>query len=114
MPRPDNENGSKRLLRLFNERDFSDGEPLKGITGSRCKMRFHAEIPHDVSKEGYMKKVRINLTVDWDKSVVDATKAKEIKEGIISELTDFANDAFAELNPSDIKIRFLRDKKKTK
>jgi hypothetical protein len=57
-----------------------------------------------------MKKVRVNLTVDWDKSVVDATKANEIKAGIIDELTAIATDAFGELNPSDIKIRFLRTK----
>lgn len=57
-----------------------------------------------------MKKVRVNLTVDWDKSVVDATKANEIKQGIISELEAIATEAFADLNPSDIKIRFLRTK----
>ena len=61
-----------------------------------------------------MKKVRVNLTVDWDKSVVDATKANEIKEGIISELEAIATEAFADLNPTDIKIRFLRPKKTTK
>ena len=61
-----------------------------------------------------MKKVRVNLTVDWDKSVVDATKATEIKKGIVAELEAIATEAFVELNPSDIKIRFLRPSKKTK
>jgi phenylpyruvate tautomerase PptA (4-oxalocrotonate tautomerase family) len=61
-----------------------------------------------------MKKVRVNVTVDWTKSVIDATKPKEIKEGIIDELTDVVNDAFGEMNPSDIKIRFLREAKKRK
>ena len=58
-----------------------------------------------------MKNVRVNVTVDWDKSVLDATKKNEIKAGIQSELTDLVNEAFAELNPRDIKIRFLRESK---
>jgi len=61
-----------------------------------------------------MKKVRVNLTVDWDKSVVDTTKANEIKDSIIAELEAIATEAFADLNPTDIKIRFLRPKKTTK
>lgn len=61
-----------------------------------------------------MKKVRVNLTVDWDKSVVDATKAKEIKAGIISELESVATEAFADFNPTDVKIRFLRPKQTNK
>jgi hypothetical protein len=55
-----------------------------------------------------MKKVRVNLTIDWDKSVIDATKKSEIKDGIIDEVTDIAITAFADYNPSDVKIRFLR------
>jgi hypothetical protein len=35
-----------------------------------------------------MKKIRVNLTIDWDKSVVDATKKSEIKNGIIDEVSD--------------------------
>lgn len=58
-----------------------------------------------------MKKVRVNLTVDWNKSIVDATKKSEIKDGIVDELTDVALDAFSDYNPSDIKIRFLRQGK---
>jgi hypothetical protein len=79
-------------------------------------MSLHAESPRDVTvgRQISMKKVRVNLTVDWDKSVVDATKANEIKEGIIAELEAIATEAFADLNPSDIKIRFLRPAKKTK
>ena len=64
--------------------------------------------------EAIMKKVRVNVTVDWTKSVIDATKKSEIKHGIISELTEVVNDAFGELNPSDVKIRFLREKSKTR
>lgn len=55
-----------------------------------------------------MKKVRVNLTVDYDKSVVDATKKSEIKDGIVDELTEVALEAFSDYKPSDIKIRFLR------
>lgn len=61
-----------------------------------------------------MKKVRVNLTVDWDKSVVDTAKESEIKEQIIAELEATAVEAFADLNPTDVKIRFLRPKKATK
>lgn len=61
-----------------------------------------------------MKKVRVNLTVDWDKSVVDTAKESEIKEQIIAELEATAVEAFADLNPTDVKIRFLRPKKTTK
>lgn len=58
-----------------------------------------------------MRKVRVNLTVDYNKSVVDATKKSEIKDGIVDELTDVALDAFSDYNPSDVKIRFLRNNK---
>jgi hypothetical protein len=58
-----------------------------------------------------MKKIRVNLTIDWDKSVVDATKKSEIKNGIIDEVSGIAEEAFSDFNPSDIKIRFLRSKK---
>ena len=57
-----------------------------------------------------MKKIRVNVTIDWDKSVVDATKKSEIKNGIIDEVSGIAEEAFADYNPSDIKIRFLRSK----
>lgn len=56
-----------------------------------------------------MRKVRIYLTLDWDsKSVVESTKAKEVKADITNELTALATDLFAEHNPADIKVRFLR------
>jgi hypothetical protein len=58
-----------------------------------------------------MKKIRVNLTIDWDKSVIDATKKSEVKDGIIDEVNEIATTAFADFNPSDIKVRFLRSKK---
>jgi hypothetical protein len=58
-----------------------------------------------------MKKIRVNLTIDWDKSVIDATKKSEVKDGIIDEVSEIATTAFADFNPSDIKVRFLRSKK---
>lgn len=56
-----------------------------------------------------MKKVRVNVTIDWNKKVLDATKPSEIKAGIVDELTEIVTETFAENNPSDIKIRFLRN-----
>lgn len=57
-----------------------------------------------------MKKIRVNVTIDWDKSVVDASKKSEIKSGIRDEISAMAEEAFADYNPTDIKIRFLRNK----
>jgi hypothetical protein len=59
-----------------------------------------------------MKKVRFYVTLDWNKSVLDATKASEIKAGIRDEITGIVTDTFAESNPQDITIRFLRTTKK--
>jgi len=56
-----------------------------------------------------MKKVRVNVTIDWNKKVLDATKPSEIKAGIVDELTEIVTETFADSNPSDIKIRFLRN-----
>jgi len=59
-----------------------------------------------------MKKVRVNVTVDWNKQILDATKPSEVKAGIVDELEGIVLHAFADNNPSDIKIRFLRNKTK--
>lgn len=57
------------------------------------------------------RKVRVNITVEYtsDKSVVGSVKAKDVKAEIAQELGQIAEQAFAEFNPSDLKIRFLRN-----
>jgi len=58
-----------------------------------------------------MRKVRINVTVEYPetKKLVPA-KANEIKEEITEELGGIALDAFSSMNPTDLKVRFLRNK----
>lgn len=56
-----------------------------------------------------MRKVRVNVTVDYDdKTTVGSVKSKDKKKDITDELSNFTNDVFSEMNPQDIKIRFLR------
>lgn len=58
-----------------------------------------------------MAKVRVYVTLNYDKSVVDATKRSEIRKAITDELNAVASDAFSEFSPSEFKIRFVRNKK---
>lgn len=57
------------------------------------------------------KKIRINVTIDWPegKSVIESGKANEIKSAIREDVGQLTNEALAEFNPSDIKVRFLRN-----
>lgn len=58
-----------------------------------------------------MSKVRILLTLNYDKSVVDAQKRRELRKAITDELSVVASDAFSEFSPDEFKIQFVRNKK---